>query len=184
VKDDVDEIIDSIKAEKTTKADLAKAESPKTETQALRFHPRSNARLARESGRNLGKNPPTLGVCGLPWTFSLRLRVSGVWGGPPPPPPSPPRGNFCSSYEPGTALLPCSLAVQPAACQQPCSAQLAACSLACNLACRLAVHKQLPAALQPAACCLQPCSLAVQRFGLFARAILKSFYFESIQLFT
>ena len=45
---------------------FAKAESPKTETQALRFHPRSNARLARESGRNLGKNPPTLGVCGLP----------------------------------------------------------------------------------------------------------------------
>ena len=93
MKDDVDEIIDSIKAEKTTKADLAKAESPKTETQALRFHPRSNARLERESGRNLGKNPPTLGVCGLPWTFSLRLRVRGVWGGPPPPSPPPPRGD-------------------------------------------------------------------------------------------
>ena len=66
MKDDLDEIIDSINAEKVTKADHARDEPQQIDTQALRFHPRSNARLALESGDNLGKNPPTLDVYGLP----------------------------------------------------------------------------------------------------------------------
>ncbi len=71
-----------------------------------------------------------------------------------------------SSSQPGTALLPCSLA------------------------CSLAVHNLLPAALQCAACCLatcshaalQPaaCSLAVQRSGLFAKAVLQSNQFNDL----
>ena len=111
---------------------------------------------------------------------ALGFGLGGSGGDHPPPPPRQfwQVRHFCFAAWQPCGLQPCSLLLgNILAVDNLRPAALPAALLAVrNLL--LAARKLLPTALQRATCCLQPCSLAVQRFVLFARAIRKSFYFS------